>query len=177
MLNSFIISSFLIWSNLVHPLTVLKYFISAALILFHSFHSVQTGVASLIYNTDCSVIYTCIHLLGAISSCDPVLCKWISLTLSVWFALPDSSLLMSFLTSRICVSCADVTGWWQIETGRLAQAVAHLILHGSNLCECFPCFFSQSVQDSIQKQNTAASVKRETGSGCRSIATEDSCEE
>jgi hypothetical protein len=32
--NSFLTSSFLIWSNLVHPLTVLKYFISAAWILF-----------------------------------------------------------------------------------------------------------------------------------------------
>jgi hypothetical protein len=34
--NSFLISSLLIWSGLVHPLTVLKYFISAAWILFQS---------------------------------------------------------------------------------------------------------------------------------------------
>jgi hypothetical protein len=38
--NSFLISAFLIWSNLVHPLTVLKYFISAAWIVLH-FNKIQ----------------------------------------------------------------------------------------------------------------------------------------
>jgi hypothetical protein len=54
----FLISSFLIWSNLVHPLTVLKFFISAALILFQClFLSVHvslpyksSGTAIILYN-------------------------------------------------------------------------------------------------------------------------------